>query len=99
MKLIDLAALGDVVAFVEHKVGLEHVFSKPNTAESVQQALVIVVSDTASILDLTKHVPNTDPVDSLEEEQEITIKIQVLINIISLYSNSSCLLPQGVYQF
>ena len=66
MELVDLAAFGDVVALVEDKARLEHVLAEPNATESVQQPFVIVVGHTASVLDLSKHVPHTNPVDALQ---------------------------------
>ena len=67
MELKDLITLGNTVAFVENKVWLEHKVSKPDSTECIQQTLVIVVCDTSTILDLSKHVVNSNPSDTLQE--------------------------------
>lgn len=63
--LLHLGTLGDDVALVEAEVALEHVLSKPDFTEGVEQPLVVVVCHTATILNLTKHVADTGPVHSL----------------------------------
>ena len=55
----------DGVTFVEAKRLWEHVFSQPHFAVGVEQTLIIVVSDTASILHLTQHVAHSVPAHSL----------------------------------
>lgn len=63
----DLGAFGNDVPLVEDKLLLEHGLSKPDFAERVQQSLVIVISDSTTILDLAKHISNTSPVDALQD--------------------------------
>ena len=69
MVIVDLSKPRDAVALVEHKVRLEHGFSEPDPAEGVEQAFVVVIGDTPTILDLTKHVVNGHPGHSLRMER------------------------------
>lgn len=59
------------IALVEIESWGKHILAKPNSAKRVQQTLVKVICDTASILDLAKHIAYTDPVNTLKGKREI----------------------------
>lgn len=86
MNLINFVAFGNDITFVEDELRGEHVFTEPHSTESVQQTLVKVISHTASILDLTKHVAHTDPVYPLK----IRKKVNNERNYLDGNNNPSC---------
>ena len=51
--LNDSLALWDGIALIETEAGLEHRLAKPNSGKSVQQSLVVIVSDASSVLNLS----------------------------------------------
>lgn len=69
-KICNLRAAGNVVSLVELERLLKHFLAEPYSGESVQQAFVKVVCDTAAILDFTKHVVHCDPGNTLERVEE-----------------------------
>ena len=56
---------GVAVNLEEVEVTEEHVFPEPDSAEGVQQPLVKVVGDPASVLYLPEHVTYARPVNTL----------------------------------
>ena len=51
--LLQVAAVGDAVAFEELEVGGEQIRVEPDRGESAQQSFVEVISNSTTILDLT----------------------------------------------
>lgn len=60
-EVCNLRAARNIITLVEFKGVFEHFLAKPHAGEGVEQALVKVVCDTTTILDLTKHVMHCDP--------------------------------------
>lgn len=67
------------VALVEKEILSKHLFPEPNLAECVQQTFVKVVCNTAAILDFTKHVPHTCPVNPLKTENTTVVMLKNLM--------------------
>ena len=59
-------AWNDVSRLVERKVRLEHLIVEPRLAERVQKSLVEIIGNATAILDLSEHVSDTCPVDTLQ---------------------------------
>lgn len=60
-EVCNLRAARNIITLIELKGVFKHFLAKPHAGESVEQALVKVVGDTTTILDLTKHVMYCDP--------------------------------------
>lgn len=58
---IHCAAFWNAVSLVKGEIWSKHVFTEPNLCKRVQQPLIVVVSDSASILDLSNHVTDCGP--------------------------------------
>lgn len=63
--VIHCAALWNIVSLVKTEIWSKHIFTEPNLSKCVQQSLIIVVSDSASILNLSYHVADGGPGDTL----------------------------------
>lgn len=59
--LVDTGAFWDAVALVKVEGSYEHVLTKPHFGKRVKEALVIVVGHTATVLNLSNHVPHCVP--------------------------------------
>ena len=59
--LVNSGALWDAVVLIEVKGGSKHVLTKPHLGKGVEQTLVIVISDTAPVLNLSDHVSHCVP--------------------------------------
>lgn len=59
--VVDAGALRDAVALVEVEGGAEHVFTEPHLGEGVEEPLVVVIGDAATVLNLSDHVPHRVP--------------------------------------
>lgn len=58
---IHCTAFWNVVSLVKGKIWSKHVFTEPNLCKCVQQPLIIVISDSASILNFSYHVADSGP--------------------------------------
>lgn len=59
--LVNTGAFRDAVASVEVEGRAKHVLTEPHLGKGVEEALVIVISHTATILNLSDHVPHCGP--------------------------------------
>lgn len=58
---IHCVAFWNVVSLIKGEIWPKHVFTEPNLSKCVQQPLIKVISDSASILDLSNHVADSGP--------------------------------------
>lgn len=63
--VIHCAAFWNIVSLVKAEIWSKHIFAEPNLSKCVQQSLIIVISDSASILNLAYHVADGGPGDAL----------------------------------
>ena len=68
--VIHCAAFWNIVALVKAEIRSKHIFTEPNFSKCVQQSLVIVIGDPASILNLSYHVADGGPGDTLGKVTE-----------------------------
>lgn len=66
--LVDAGALWDAVVLIEDKFRVKHFLVEPHLGKGVKQTLVVVVSDTAAILNLPDHVLDCDPRNKLKKK-------------------------------
>lgn len=69
--VIHRVALRNTVSSGKAEIRSKHVFTEPHLSKCVQQSLIIVVSDSASILNLSYHVADSTPGDTLGKWQII----------------------------
>lgn len=58
---VNASALWDVVALVEVEVRSKHFLTEPHLSKGVKEPLIIIVSHTAAVLNLTNHVSYCGP--------------------------------------
>ena len=73
--------MGWLRAFVEAEVVLKHVVSEPTPGETVEQDLVKVVSDSASVLYLSDHVSHCRPRNALQKLFKLFSQMNVVIEL------------------
>lgn len=71
--LVFVASRNDVSRFVEWESGWEHLIMEPSLAERIQQSLVIIIRHSASVLDLTEHVSDARPIDTLSHRIDVSL--------------------------
>jgi len=59
--LVHIGAFWDAVASVEVEGRYKHVLTEPHLGEGVEEALVIVIGHTATVLNLSDHVSHCGP--------------------------------------
>lgn len=59
--MLQACAPGNAVALVEKEIRAEHVLVEPHLGKRVQEAFVVVIGHSTSILDLADHVPHGVP--------------------------------------
>ena len=74
---LELCDTWNNVTLVEVEGRLEHVFSEPDLAESIQQSFVEVVRHSTAVLDLTEHVTHSCPVDTLKTNSNVKLNISM----------------------
>lgn len=65
------AAFWNIVSLVKTEIWCKHIFTEPNLSKCVQQSLIVVISDSAPILNLADHVADGGPGDALEKYRAI----------------------------
>lgn len=63
--VIHCAAFWNIISLVKAEIWSKHIFTEPNLGKCVQQSLIVVISDSASILNLAYHVADGGPGDAL----------------------------------
>lgn len=63
--VIHRAAFWNIISLVKGEIWAKHIFTEPNLSKRIQQPLVVVISDPASILNLSYHVADSGPGDTL----------------------------------
>lgn len=59
--LVNIGTFGDAVALIEVEGRAKHVLTEPHLGKGVEEALVIVISHTATVLNLSYHVSHCVP--------------------------------------
>lgn len=63
--VIHRAAFWNTVSLVKTELWCKHIFTEPNLSKCIQQSLIIVIGDSASILNFAYHVADSRPGDTL----------------------------------
>ena len=87
--VIHCVAFWNIVALVKAEIWSKHIFTEPNLSKRVQQSLVIVIGDSASILNLSYHVADSGPRDTLGKVTEGRCRTDFPCQVTPMYASSS----------
>lgn len=78
--VIHCVAFRNIIPLVKAEIWSKHIFTEPDLSKCVQQPLIVVVGDSASVLNLSYHVADSGPGDALRTWTESLWRTDYLVH-------------------